>query len=80
MPVLTHHFIITSFHWDLETKICQAHLTEPFPMSSNHYLLPPLPHTVAIDFITGLPVLEGKNTIFTVIDCFSKSVYIVTLS
>lgn len=43
----------------------------------------PTPHRpwshIALDFVTGLPVLAGKTTILTVIDRFSKAAHFVAL-
>ncbi|KAI2664269.1 Transposon Tf2-9 polyprotein [Labeo rohita] len=35
---------------------------------------------ISIDFVTGLPESQGKNTILTIVDHFSKAVHLVTLT
>ncbi|KAI2650474.1 Transposon Tf2-6 polyprotein [Labeo rohita] len=43
--------------------------------------LPKRPWThISLDFVTGLPESQGKNTILTIVDCFSKAVHLVALS
>nr|XP_054587779.1 uncharacterized protein LOC129153052 [Nothobranchius furzeri] len=50
-----------------------------------HSLLCPLPvpsrpwSHIALDFVTGLPISKGFNSIFTVVDRFSKSCHLVPL-
>ncbi|KAL0154206.1 hypothetical protein M9458_050460, partial [Cirrhinus mrigala] len=35
---------------------------------------------ISLDFVSGLPVSSGKNTILTIVDRFSKAVHLVALS
>lgn len=48
-------------------------------------LTPPSPSAekilshISVEFLTGLPVSEGKTTILTIVDCFTKTVHFVAL-
>ncbi|KAK7922179.1 hypothetical protein WMY93_009081 [Mugilogobius chulae] len=50
-----------------------AGLLHPLPIPSR-----PWSH-IAVDFVTGLPISEGNNTILTIVDRFSKAVHFVPL-
>ncbi|KAK7916542.1 hypothetical protein WMY93_012303 [Mugilogobius chulae] len=50
-----------------------AGLLHPLPIPSR-----PWSH-IAVDFVTGLPISEGNNTILTIVDRFSKAVHYVPL-
>lgn len=51
-----------------------SELLQPLPVPSH-----PWSH-VALDFVTGLPMCEGNDTILTIVDRFSKSVHYIALS
>ena len=46
--------------------------SDPFPSLVDHGL-------IALDFVTGLPTSQGKNTIMTMVDRFSKMVHFAAL-
>lgn len=50
-----------------------AVLLQPLPIPSR-----PWSH-ITVDFVTGLPLSEGNNTILTIVDWFSKAVHFVPL-
>ena len=54
---------------------------QPTPGELQPLPVPRRPWThIAVDFITGLPASEGKNTIMTIVDRFSKAVHLVALA
>lgn len=50
-----------------------AGLLQPLPIPSR-----PWSH-IAVDFVTGLPLSEGNDTILTIVDRFSKAVHFFPL-
>ncbi|KAI2646957.1 Transposon Tf2-9 polyprotein [Labeo rohita] len=47
---------------------------QPLPIPKRPWL------HISIDFVTGLPESQGKNTILTIVDRFSKAVHLVALT
>ncbi|KAI2650848.1 Transposon Tf2-8 polyprotein [Labeo rohita] len=64
-------------------NICARSKTTNTPSTGELQPLPipkrPWSH-ISIDFVTGLPESQGKNTILTIVDRFSKAVHLVALT
>ncbi|KAL0204031.1 hypothetical protein M9458_002049, partial [Cirrhinus mrigala] len=64
-------------------NICARSKTSNSPSTGELQPLPipkrPWSH-ISVDFVTGLPDSEGKNTILTIVDRFSKAVHLVALA
>ncbi|KAL0185658.1 hypothetical protein M9458_017328, partial [Cirrhinus mrigala] len=64
-------------------NICTRSKTTNTPSTGELQPLPipkrPWSH-ISIDFVTGLPESQGKNTILTIVDRFSKAVHLVALT
>ncbi|KAL0199697.1 hypothetical protein M9458_002884, partial [Cirrhinus mrigala] len=64
-------------------NICARSKTSNSP-STGELQPPPTPKRpwshISVDFVTGLPDSEGKNTILTIVDRFSKAVHLVALA
>ncbi|KAI2644474.1 Transposon Tf2-6 polyprotein [Labeo rohita] len=89
----TISFISRAFWWrtlqrDIQEyvqacNICARSKTINAPSTGELQPLPvpkrPWTH-ISLDFVTGLPKSQGKNTILTIVDRFSKAVHLVALS
>ncbi|KAL0198369.1 hypothetical protein M9458_006909, partial [Cirrhinus mrigala] len=89
----TTSFISRAFWWRTLRKdvqeyvqacnICARSKNPNAPPSGELQPLPvprrPWTH-ISLDFVSGLPVSSGKNTILTIVDRFSKAVHLVALS
>ncbi|KAL0157922.1 hypothetical protein M9458_045998, partial [Cirrhinus mrigala] len=89
----TINFITRAFWWrtlrrDVQQyvqacNICARSKTTNTPSTGELQPLPipkrPWSH-ISIDFVTGLPESQGKNTILTIVDRFSKAVHLVALT
>ncbi|KAL0190875.1 hypothetical protein M9458_013573, partial [Cirrhinus mrigala] len=89
----TINFITRAFWWrtlrrDVQQyvqacNICARSKTVNTPSTGELQPLPipkrPWSH-ISIDFVTGLPESQGKNTILTIVDRFSKAVHLVALT
>ncbi|KAI2661187.1 Transposon Tf2-9 polyprotein [Labeo rohita] len=64
-------------------NICARSKTSNSPSTGELQPLPipkrPWSH-ISVDFVTGLPDSQGKNTILTIVDRFSKAVHLVALT
>lgn len=87
LAVLSRRFWWTGMRKDVEEYIaaCTVCATCKSPKSSPAGLLQPLDiptrpwSHISIDFVTGLPASQGKTTILTVVDRFSKMVRFIAL-
>ncbi|KAI2661861.1 Transposon Tf2-6 polyprotein [Labeo rohita] len=89
----TISFITRAFWWKTLRRdvqeyvqactICARSKTTNTPSTGELQPLPipkrPWSH-ISIDFVTGLPDSQGKNTILTIVDRFSKAVHLVALT
>ncbi|KAI2652558.1 Transposon Tf2-9 polyprotein [Labeo rohita] len=89
----TINFITRAFWWrtlrrDVQQyvqacNICARSKTNNTPSTGELQPLPipkrPWSH-ISINFVTGLPESQGKNTILTIVDRFSKAVHLVALT
>ncbi|KAI2665208.1 Transposon Tf2-9 polyprotein [Labeo rohita] len=89
----TTHFISRAFWWRtlrrdvqeyvLACNICARSKNPNAPSTGELQPLPipkrPWTH-ISVDFVSGLPESQGKNTILTIVDRFSKAVHLVALS
>ncbi|KAI2648041.1 Retrovirus-related Pol polyprotein from transposon 17.6 [Labeo rohita] len=89
----TIHFISRAFWWrtlrrDVQEYVlaCNTCARSKNPNAPSTGELQPLPIPkrpwthISIDFVSGLPESQGKNTILTIVDRFSKAVHLVALS
>ncbi|KAL0173559.1 hypothetical protein M9458_029527, partial [Cirrhinus mrigala] len=89
----TLHFISRAFWWrtlrrDVQQYVlaCNTCARSKNPNAPSTGELQPLPIPkrpwthISIDFVSGLPESQGKNTILTIVDRFSKAVHLVALS
>ncbi|KAI2660885.1 Transposon Tf2-9 polyprotein [Labeo rohita] len=89
----TISFITRAFWWKTLRRdvqeyvqactICARSKTTNTPSTGELQPLPVLKRPwshISIDFVTGLPDSQGKNTILTIVDRFSKAVHLVALT
>ncbi|KAI2654685.1 Transposon Tf2-9 polyprotein [Labeo rohita] len=86
----TISFISRAFWWrplrrDVQEYVKACNISKTINAPSTGELQPlPVPKRpwthISLDFVTGLPESQGKNTILTIVDRFSKAVHLVALS
>ncbi|KAL0185465.1 hypothetical protein M9458_021162, partial [Cirrhinus mrigala] len=77
-PVLPSHIILAPIRWGLEERIRQGHSQEPPPSDTPTGRLF-VPSALRQEVLQWGHDSQGKNTILTIVDRFSKAVHLVAL-